>query len=206
MPRPRTKRHVIIENAACLDMTVIQRCGLLVPGRKCAGICHVIRHPSRQPIGLVSLTCDVTDELCAAVQLSFRVGRRSVEQEIALVSVPRVPFGGQRWFFVCPQSGARACRLFLPYHGDRFLSREAHGLRYLVEHHSALDNDIEKVCRLYRRVTGERPPQGALSPLPFRPKGMHERTFSRLLLQLIEARGRALSHAEAWLDTQHARN
>jgi hypothetical protein len=206
MPRPRTKRHAIVENAACLDLSAIRRTVLLVPGRKCAGTCDVVRHPSKQPIGFVSLSCDVTDEHRASVQLSFRVGRRGVEQALALTSVPRVPFGGQRWFFICPQTGARACRLYLPRYAERFLSREAHGLRYLVEHHSPMDNDIEKVCHLYRRITGAPPPQGALSPLPFRPKGMHDRTFSRLLLQLIIARGRALSHAEAWLDPQYRRD
>ena len=39
-----------------------------------------------------------------------------------------------------------------------------------------------------------------------RPKGMHDRTFSRLLRQLIEARGRAFPHIEAWLDAQYRRD
>ena len=43
-----------------------------------------------------------------------------------------------------------------------------------------LDDLIDKVCRLYPRISGERPSSGALSPLPPRRKGMLENTNNRL--------------------------
>jgi hypothetical protein len=94
----------------------------------------------------------------------------------------------------------------LPRDGERFLTREAHGLRCAVEHASAVDNDIDKVCRFCPRITGEPPPQGTPSPLPFRPKGMHERTYSRLSVQLMIAKDRAFSHLAAPLDKLRVRN
>src|SRR3712207_9402749 len=69
--------------------------------------------------------------------------------------------------------------LFRSMDGERFLSREAYGLRYAVEHDTAFDNDIEKTCRLYTRISGEPPPNGACSPLPPRRKGMRQHTYQR---------------------------
>src|SRR3954451_24180848 len=76
-----------------------------------------------------------------------------------------------------------------PAHGERFLSREAYGLRYAVEHDTALDSDIERVCRLFTQISGEPPPSGALSPPPPRRKGMHERTYGRLTWKFMVAKG-----------------
>ncbi|HWH99563.1 MAG TPA: hypothetical protein VNT27_04475, partial [Propionibacteriaceae bacterium] len=123
---------------------------------------------------------------CGCVWLMFGLADgRNVTQKISLIAVPRVPFGGRRWFFLCPQTGARACRLYLPRHGERFLSREAYGLRYTVEHDTALDSDIDRVCRLFTQISGEPPPSGALSPPPPRRKGMHRHTYDRLAWQTV---------------------
>lgn len=136
----------------------------------------------------------------ASVRITFqRPHRLPVEQTIALTSLRRVPFGGRRWYFICPETGARACRLYLPIHGQRFLSREAHGLRYRVEHATQEDNDIEQFFRLYTRITGQRPPRGTLSPLPLRPKGMHGRTYEALMSRLSIVQTRILGRLSVWL-------
>lgn len=117
------------------------------------------------------------------------------------MSAARVPYGGRQWYFICPQTGARACRLYLPRDGERFLSREAHGLRYAVEHGMQDTNDIIQACRLHVRLTGEAPPNGALSSLPLRPKGMHAVTHARLTARLIRVQARVVGRLNAWLGT-----
>src|SRR5689334_2292481 len=140
MGRPRTKRHLLVENAACFDVPALLRAGLLVPGRAIGDVFPVVRHPDHRPAGAILLRTDLTDENRASQRIMFGLPNgRSIKQEITIVSQPRAPFGGRRWFFLCPQTGARACRLYLPRHGERFLSREAYGLRYAVEHDTALD-------------------------------------------------------------------
>ena len=131
------------------------------------------------------------------MHVSFRAAGGPVGQEIRLVSVSRVPFGGQRWFFLCPATGAHACRLHLPQGGKLFLSREAYGLRYAVEHATKEDSDIE--LRLYARIAGKAPPLGALSPLPPRRKGIHQHTYERLASEMMEVQARVVSRAAAWL-------
>jgi hypothetical protein len=201
MGRPRTKRHALVENAACLDVTAIVCAGWLAPGRWVSGVFPVHLHPDRRPAGAVYMSCGALFEESALMEVSF-LGSHGhvVEQKVKLTSLLRVPFGGRRWFFSCPTTGVRTCRLYLPAGGDRFLSREAHGLRYAVEHATAEDGEIERVCRLYTRISGQLPPTGALSPPPPRQKGMHAATYNRLTSKLMLAQGRVLSRVAAWLD------
>lgn len=205
MARPRTKRHVLIENAACLDVTSLFRAGRLIEGRAVTGSANLAHHPGGTPAGSVYVASDLREGLPPGLHLTFAArDGHALEQRISLTSVPRPPFGGRRWFFVCPQTGARACRLYLPRDGMRFLSREAYGLRYAVEHGMQDTNDIIQVCRLYTRITGESPLNGALSPLPRRPKGMHAVTHARLTARLIRVQGRVVGRLGAWLETlQH---
>src|SRR4051812_1601242 len=109
MGRPRTKRHLLVENAACLDATALLRAGLLVPGRAISDVFPVVYQPDRRPAGALLLRTDLTNEERASLRVMFRrPNGQTVEQEISLISLPRVPFGGRRWYFLCPQTGARA--------------------------------------------------------------------------------------------------
>ncbi|GJE43559.1 hypothetical protein [Methylobacterium soli] len=202
MARPRTKRHVLIENAACLDIASLVRAGWLPQGQAATGFAPLVHHPGGTHAGWVYVASELTENRPPSLHLTFadRNGRAH-EQRIALTSLPRPPFGGLRWFFICPQTGARACRLYLPRDGERFLSREAHGLRYAVEHGTQDTNDIIQACRLHARITGEAPPNGALSPLPHRPKGMRAATHARLTARLMRVQARVVGRLDVWLET-----
>lgn len=200
MPRPRTKRHILIENAVCLDLRAFKRSGLMVPGEAVDGVLPVFRHLSHSPAGEVYLTCHVHDRERGALTLKFNLRHGwPIEQHVTLVSAARVPYGGRQWYFICPQTGARACRLYLPPDGERFLSREAHGLRYASEHGAQDTNDILRTCRLYARIAGEAPPNGALSPPPPRPKGMHAATYAWLTGRLMCVQARVVGRLGARL-------
>lgn len=202
MPCPRTKRHILIENAVCLDLKAFKCSGLMVPGEAVDGVLPVFRHMSHSPAGEVYLTCHVHDREHGALTLKFNLRHGwPIEQHVTLVSAARVPYGGRQWYFICPQTGARACRLYLPRGAERFLSREAHGLRYAVEHEAQDANDITRACRLYARIAGEAPPNGALGPLPLRPRGMHAATHARLTARLICVQARAVGRPGAWPET-----
>ena len=169
MSRPRTKRHLLVENALALDVK-----------------------------SFVGQLAQATE---ASVRITFQLfSGPSVEQTIALTSLPRVPFGGRRWYFICPGTGGRACRLYLPMHGQRFLSREAYGLRYRVEHLTAEDRDIERYFKLYTQISGQPPPFGSLSPPPFRRKGMHQQNYNSMTWQLLLLQEQILTRIDGWLN------
>jgi len=48
---------------------------------------------------------------------------------LGLTTTPQ-PFGGQRWWFICPRTGRRTAKLYLPDGALTFASRQAYRLAY----------------------------------------------------------------------------
>jgi hypothetical protein len=98
-----------------------------------------------------------------------------------------------RWWFLCPSTGQRCAKLFLPNGGRYFLSRAAYGLGYASQRGSKADRLQRKVLKLNRALGGE----GEYgSPTPQKPKGMHWRTYKRMVAQLEAVEAAA---DRAWL-------
>jgi hypothetical protein len=55
--------------------------------------------------------------------------RRESDYWIQLGTTPQ-PFGGRRWWFICPHTGVRAATLYLPDGAFTFASRRAYRLAY----------------------------------------------------------------------------
>ena len=89
----------------------------------------------------------------------------------------RPKFGGKRWWMICPYSGERVGKLYLPPGGDRFASRKAWNLDYHSQRMSRKDAVFERLFRLQKKLGCER----GWGNYPMRPKGMHHRTYERLL-------------------------
>jgi hypothetical protein len=72
---------------------------------------------------------------------------RTVTYEVRLVwTVP--PYGGRRWWFVCPRSYRRVAKLYLPNGGHYFWSRKAYGLGYGVQREPKLDQRMRMARKL----------------------------------------------------------
>lgn len=87
-------------------------------------------------------------------------------------------FGGERWYFVCPHTGRRCLKLFLPPNQKRFLSRGAYRLAYQVGRENGLDRAHRRLGKIFSRL--KLPYDGPDLAYPLRPKGMHAKTFKRL--------------------------
>ena len=99
------------------------------------------------------------------------------------------PFGGDRWWFICPRLGRRSFKLFLPLGGHQFRSRAAYGLGYASQRGTALDRAHRRRVKIERTLwwDGEE---------PVRPPRMWRRTFEQRIVRLDEADGRIDA---AWL-------
>jgi hypothetical protein len=86
-------------------------------------------------------------------------------------------FGGRRWWFLCPRSGRRVAKLYLPLGGFRFWSRRAYALAYQCQRESPLDRVMRKARKLHRRLGGD---GGDYADPPPRPKRMRQPTYDRL--------------------------
>ena len=179
-------------NSLILDIALLRRAGLR------AGIVATIS---------MNWTCSWDGELPVELRIDARnseaasievrhVTRDSERREISYtvrLTTTRPPFGGLRWWFLCPSRGQRCAKLFLPNGGRYFLSRAGYGLGYACQRGTKADRLQRKARKLNRALGGD----GKYgSPTPPKPKGMHWRTYERKVAQLeaIEA-----AADQAWL-------
>jgi hypothetical protein len=110
-------------------------------------------------------------------------------------------FGGHRWWWVCPQTGRRVCKLYLPDGASKFLSRGTggHQLSYAVQREDKFARAHRRGHRIRRKLGS--PDTGARSPIPPKPPRMRHATYRHLemLLDDIEAT------LDAQLDAYEAR-
>jgi hypothetical protein len=84
------------------------------------------------------------------------------------------PYGGCRWWFICPSTGRRATKLHLPYGAGVFASRQAHCLGYAIQREGAPDR-ARRRARKVRKLIGGSP--NLLERLPMKPKWMRWATY-----------------------------
>ena len=83
------------------------------------------------------------------------------------------PFGGRRLYFRCPYCGSFAVNLYFPAERSP-MCRRCLGLRYRSQDQTDSDRHFSQAHKLEGRLDGDRD----------RPKGMHWRTYHRLLDQI----------------------
>ncbi len=105
-----------------------------------------------------------------------------MEYDVALTWTP-AGFGGRRWWFVCPLSGRRCAVLHLPRGGRRFASARGYGLARHVTRLPEHERLWRKMAKIARRLGARADPEIP----PGKPKGMHQRTYERLLAAWHEA-------------------
>jgi hypothetical protein len=105
-----------------------------------------------------------------------REGDRIVHDRIRLVwTVPT--YGGRRWWFVCPRTGRRTSKLFLPEGGWHFWSRQAYDLRYACRRDDRFSRLRRRAAKLKGQLGGDGS-EGWDIP-PRKPKWMRWRTYER---------------------------
>ena len=117
------------------------------------------------------------------------MGRRRTgpwDQRVQLEAAP-CRFGGVRWWWVCPATGRRAAKLYLPIGGHRFLSRQAYGLVYASQREDLIARAHRRAARLHSLLGS--PCRSAFGGTPAKPKWMRRPTYERLAaeLQVIDA-------------------
>ncbi|MEE8099725.1 MAG: hypothetical protein V3T13_07300 [Hyphomicrobium sp.] len=123
---------------------------------------------------------------------------REIAYRVPLTAT-RPPFGGLRWWFICPARGDLRTKLFLPLGGSRFLSREAYRLGYACQRGTKLDRLHRKARKLKLALGGD---GEFASPTPPKPRGMHRSTYAQKVAQLnaVEA-----AIAVTWIDSMPKR-
>jgi hypothetical protein len=111
-----------------------------------------------------------------SLELRYAVGGEAVAYRVPLTWTP-CRFGGRRPWFVCPGEGCGR-RAAVLYGGRYFLCRRCHDLAYESTREGAGDRARRKAQKICQRLGGSADP---LAPFPAKPKGMHWRTYERLM-------------------------
>ena len=98
-----------------------------------------------QLLGLISYTVDLMSAEQGCLWLWYNVGGGANHVAISMISTA-LHSGGRRWWFICPVTGDRVGKLYLPPGATHFAGRHAHNLTYT----SCRESGREK--RLWRRM------------------------------------------------------
>lgn len=115
----------------------------------------------------------------ARLHLSYTRNREPMAYDVRLVAEP-CRFGGSRWFAICPATGLRVSKLYLPPGARQFLARKAWKLAYASQNVApGFDRLCDQRDRLLAKKLKSNDPD-----LPLKPKGMRWRTYERQLEKL----------------------
>lgn len=122
--RPRTR--TVLEDVPRLHLPSLIADGTVMPG-EVQRTAHAWSAPDGREV-LVTIVAEMKADR-GQIVVQPRAGRAYVVQ---VVSDPQ-PFGGRRWWFVCPITRRRAAALYQPWEVAPFASRQAHGLTYRTQ-------------------------------------------------------------------------
>ena len=118
-----------------------------------------------------------SDGDAAILILDYKLNGSPVTQRIRLASSP-CRFGGVRWLAICPNTGRRVAHLYIGASGA--FSRHAYGLAFNSQRECALDRSLRRRDKALAKLKAD-------DPMLFRrPKGMHSRTYERLMQEVFQ--------------------
>lgn len=148
--RRRSVNHGAVEQHPCVDLRVLRRAKLLRAG-ECTYT--TLNWGNQAPEALtVRIFIDLSDVGDASMRVTRGGGEDIGKQRVEIECVP-CPFGGFRYYFVCPLSGGRCEQVFLL--DGIFASRKAHKLTYASQGEDELARARRKVRKLHRQLSGD---------------------------------------------------
>jgi hypothetical protein len=189
-----------VESSLTLDLQRLFKTGWLKPGARISGLLQWTLVRTGEETASIGFESDLGQEI-GYVQLRWtstnqRSGeKRQRENRITLTTGPQ-PFGGRRWFFICPRTGEKAQKLHLPSGADTFASRKAYRLGYRSQRESPRDRSSSRAFALRGKIGG----RGGIGDYIPKPKGMHVRTFKRSMEKVYAAEEIVDAHADLLLD------
>lgn len=170
----RRPERVAVEDCLTIDVGLFRRRGLLKPGSR--GECAWSRHGQRT--GAIGFHAEEE-----RIVLDYRCRGEAITQTIWLTDAP-CHYGGSRLWFECPHCGRNAGKLHLAPGRRYFECRDCYGLTYESRREDPDHRMRRRATRLCLRL-GDDP---HCDQIPPKPKGMHWRTYHRLLDEIQGAR------------------
>jgi hypothetical protein len=168
------------ESGLMLNLPKLLRDGLFWPGGFRAGSIVWTNTTTGEQAGSIGYEAHLGQE-SGRVRLRYTTTRGNGERResdywIQLETTPQ-PFGGRRWWFVCPQTGVWAAKLYLPNGAITFASRRAYRLTYACQREPAHYRALRRAFKLRGKLGAE----GGIGDYVRKPKWMRWQLASRWL-------------------------
>lgn len=186
------------EDSLTLNLAKLLRDRLLRPGESLTGSLVWTNNVTGENVGSIGFEACLDDE-AGRLRLHYTTTRWNGEKHasdywMALTTTPQ-PFGGRRWWFVCPRTGQRVAKLYLPSGALTFASRHAHRLGYRSQRETSRDRALSRAFKLRRRLGAG----GGIGDYVLRPKGMRLATYDAHLERIYRAEEIVDVHCDALL-------
>lgn len=165
------------DNASRLDINRMVKQGAIPRAGWCSGLWVWSDKETGKQNSSISYEANTNDkdDLYLRVYYTLKHQNKEMDYKIRIVRT-RPNYGGERFWFICPAKGIRVSKLYLPYGGDMFASRQAYRLKYGSQSETSHDRALRKKWKLLAKFDD-------YLDLPMRPKGMHQKTYERLLAE-----------------------
>lgn len=148
--RRRNIHRGAVEQFPAIDLRILKRAGLLRIGECTYTTLHWGNQAPEAPSARIFI--DLSDTGDASMRIVRPKNYGAVTERVAIECVP-CPYGGFRYYFLCPLAGRRCEQLFLV--DAIFASRKAHSLTYASQSEDDLSRARRKVRKLHRQVEGD---------------------------------------------------
>lgn len=139
----------------------------------------------------ITLYCSNADYPCIELVHQTRDDRASTQmiRDRVRLAWTEPTYGGRRWWFVCPQTGRRTTKLFLPNGGWHFWSRQAYRLGYACQREDRFSRLQRRAAKLNRELGGDG--WDSWHDPPPKPKWMRWRTYEKKYQRWVRVAGQA---------------
>ena len=168
-----------VEDGLTLNLNRLIREYAFHPNQSCRGSLAWTNSATGQRVASINYQADLAEER-GWVRLTYTSThpwsgeKRHSDDWIELITTPQ-PFGGRRWWFLCPRTGQRVSKLYLPPGAFTFASRRVYRLAYKSQRKSPYDRAINSAFKLRHKLGAK----GGIGDPIDKPKWMRWRTFDR---------------------------
>jgi hypothetical protein len=173
-----------VEDGLTLDVNHLIRKKIIIPGKHVAGAITWTNTRTGKKMAEIGYEAAMLPEEANWVRLHYSVNSHPMNYKVALVTSP-CNYGGSRWWWLCPLTARTVSKLHLPPGGKTFASRKAYRLPYRSQRQAGIDRTHQQQARIYEKLGAKYDHfEGYIPP---RPKGMHIKTYNRLVADLEAA-------------------
>ena len=135
-----------VESAWRFDIDTLVRAGAIKPGAYVEGS---LKLPSCDDELAIEFESSATNPRNSWLRLRYAIrdywtGEQHQIDDKIYLTASRPWFGGQRWWFVCPNENRRVRKLYLPLGARRFRSRGAYRLAYASQRETVHDRAMRR--------------------------------------------------------------